>query len=125
MKAQQGWKKLGLLMVICAMVSAFTAGSAFAESDTIKIGIITEMSGPFADFGRHITNGAKAYIKEHGDTVAGKKIVLIIKDTTGPAPDVSKRLAQELIVKDKVDFLAGFGLTPNAPTGAPEASKGT
>ena len=119
MKAQQGWKKLGLLMVICAMVSAFTAGSAFAESDTIKIGIITEMSGPFADFGRHITNGAKAYIKEHGDTVAGKKIVLIIKDTTGPAPDVSKRLAQELIVKDKVDFLAGFGLTPNALAVAP------
>jgi branched-chain amino acid transport system substrate-binding protein len=107
-----------LLMVICS-IFALAAGPALADDSTIKIGIITEMSGPFADFGRHIVNGAKAYIKEHGDTVAGKKIVLVIKDTTGPAPEVAKRLAQELIVKDKVDFLAGFGLTPNALAVAP------
>jgi branched-chain amino acid transport system substrate-binding protein len=62
-------------------------------------------------------------MKEHGDTVAGKKIELIIKDVGGPAPDVSKRLAQELVVKDNVDFIAGFGLTPNAMAVAPIATE--
>ena len=120
MKGQKQGKGLALAMVICGTLSAFAAGQASAaESDTIKVGIIAEMSGPFADFGRHMVNGAKAYMLQHGNTVAGKKIVLVIKDNTGPAPDVSKRLAQELIVKDKVDFLAGFGLTPNALAVAP------
>ena len=119
MKGQKNRVRLGLALAICGLTGLFTAGIAAADSDTIKVGIITEMSGPFADFGRHITNGAKAYMLEHGDTVAGKKVVLVIKDTTGPAPDISKRLAQELIVKDKVDFLAGFGLTPNALAVAP------
>ena len=59
-------------------------------------------------------NGIKLYMKQHGDTVAGKKIEIIRKDVGGVAPDVAKRLAQELIVRDKVDILAGFGLTPNA-----------
>ncbi len=111
-------------MAACALSLGLVCGQAgAAESDTIKVGIITEMSGPFADFGRHIVNGAKAYMQQHGDTVAGKKVVLVIKDTTGPAPDVAKRLAQELIVKDKVDFLAGFGLTPNALAVAPIATE--
>ncbi len=97
-------------------------------ADTIKVGIITEMTGAFADFGQQMTTGAKAYMKEHGDTVAGKKVELIIKDVGGPAPDVAKRLAQELVVKDNVDFIAGFGLTPNAMAVAPistEAKKPT
>jgi branched-chain amino acid transport system substrate-binding protein len=71
------------------------------------------MSGAFADFGMQMTNGARAYIKVHGDTVAGRKVVLIVKDTTG-TPDVARRVAQELLTNDKVDFLAGFGLTPSA-----------
>ena len=100
-------------------VFALAAGQACASGDTIKVGILVEMSGTFADFGLQMTNGAKAYMKQHGDTVGGKKIELIIKDTTGPAPEVAKRLAQELVVKDKVDFLAGFGLTPNAFAVAP------
>lgn len=96
-----------------ALALAFQCASASA-GDTIKVGFVAEMSGTFADFGRQITNGARAYMKEHGDTVAGKKIELIVKDVTGPAPEVAKRLAQELVVKDEVDFIAGFGLTPNA-----------
>ena len=76
--------------------------------------MLVEMSGPFAPYGRQITNGMKAYMKAKGDKVAGKKIELVVKDTTGPAPDVAKRLAQELVTRDKVQFLAGFGLTPNA-----------
>ena len=81
------------------------------------------MTGAFADFGQQMTTGAKAYIKEHGDTVAGRKIELVIKDVGGPSPDVSKRLAQELVVKDNVDFIAGFGLTPNALAVAPIATE--
>jgi branched-chain amino acid transport system substrate-binding protein len=90
---------------------------------TIKIGLIASFSGPFADIGNQIENGIKAYLKEHGDTVAGKKIEILRRDTTGPAPDVAKRLAQELVVRDKVDFLVGFGLTPEALAVAPVATE--
>lgn len=115
------------LLSVCGIFTLLT-GQAQAAGDTIKVGIIAEMTGTFADFGRHITNGAKAYMRQHGDTVAGKKIELVIKDSTGPTPDVAKRLAQELIVKDKVDFIAGLGFTPNALAIAPlvtEAKKPT
>ena len=72
------------------------------------------LSGQFADAGIQMHNGVKTYMKEHGDTVGGKKIELIVKDSGGMAPDVAKRLAQELVVRDKVDIIAGFVLTPNA-----------
>jgi branched-chain amino acid transport system substrate-binding protein len=65
----------------------------------------------------------RAYIKAHGDTVAGKKIELVVKDTTGPAPDLAKRVAQELVVRDHVQLLAGFGLTPNTMAVAPVATE--
>jgi branched-chain amino acid transport system substrate-binding protein len=89
------------------------AGSADAE-DTIKIGIIMPYSGQFADTSAQMDNSIKLYMKQHGDTVAGKKVELIRKDTGGIAPDVAKRLAQELIVRDHADILGGFVLTPNA-----------
>ena len=82
--------------------------------NTIKIGVISAYSGQFADTAAQIDNGIKLYMKQHGDTVAGKKIEIIRKDTGGPNPDVAKRLAQELVVRDKVDILAGFTLTPEA-----------
>jgi branched-chain amino acid transport system substrate-binding protein len=85
--------------------------------------MVVEMSGPFADIGRQIMNGARAYVKAHGDVVAGRKVELIVKDTTGMAPEVAKRQAQELVTNDKVDFLAGFGLTPNALAVAPLATE--
>lgn len=97
-----------------ALAIAVATPPVAAAGDTIKVGILAEMSGTFADFGQQITNGARAYMRQHGDTVAGRRIELIVKDTTGPAPDVARRLAQELVVKDEVDFIAGFGLTPNA-----------
>ena len=81
---------------------------------TVKIGLVLTLSGQFADAGIQMENGVKTYMKEHGDTVGGKKIEIIRKDSGGMAPDVTKRLAQELIVRDKVDILAGFVLTPNA-----------
>ena len=81
---------------------------------TVKIGLINVLSGQFADAGIQLDNGIKTYMKQHGDTVAGKKIELIRRDVGGPAPDIAKRFAQELVVRDGVDMLAGFLLTPNA-----------
>jgi branched-chain amino acid transport system substrate-binding protein len=89
------------------------AGTAQAQ-ETIKVGLIMAYSGQFADTAAQMDNGIKLFVKQHGDTVAGKKIEFVRKDTGGPNPDVAKRLAQELVVRDKVDILAGFTLTPEA-----------
>src|SRR6185295_16561516 len=86
---------------------------AVDAQEAVKIGVIMTYSGQFADAGIQIDNGIKLYMKQQGDMVAGKKIELIRKDTGGIAPDVAKRLAQELIVRDKVDILTGFVTTPN------------
>jgi len=98
------------------------APQAFAE-EPIRVGLIGEFSGPFAAYGKQIHGGIKAYLQQHGDTVAGRKVEIILKDTTGPAPEIAKRLAQDLVTQDKVDFLAGFGLTPNALAVAPLATQ--
>ncbi len=94
-------------------LAAFGVGAAHAE-DTIKIGIINAYSGQFADTGNQLDNGIRLYVKQHGDMVAGKKLEFIRKDVGGVAPDLAKRLAQELVVRDHADILAGFVLTPNA-----------
>src|SRR5262245_63163223 len=101
---------VGLLSATALAASMMPA----AAQDTIKVGLIMTLSGQFADAGIQMQNGVKTYMKQFGDTVGGKKIELIVKDTGGVAPDVAKRLAQELVVRDKVDILAGFVLTPNA-----------
>lgn len=118
--------KRRLILGVVAAVSSSVIGAPAAATaeETIKVGVLVEMSGPFAPYGRQITNGMKAYMKANGDKVAGKKIELVVKDTTGPAPEVAKRLAQELVTRDKVQFLAGFGLTPNAMAVASVATEG-
>jgi branched-chain amino acid transport system substrate-binding protein len=90
------------------------AVSPAAAQQTVKIGLIMPYSGQFADTAAQMDNAIKLYVKEHGDTVAGRKIEFIRKDSGGIAPDVAKRLAQELVVRDKVDILGGLILTPNA-----------
>lgn len=95
---------------------------AQAQSQTVKIGLILPMTGPFASTGRQIEAAAKLYMAQKGATVAGKTIELIVKDDTG-TPDVTRRIAQELLVNDKVSFLAGFGLTPLAFAVAPLATQ--
>ena len=102
-----------LLAGVSLLAAALVSGAASAQ-ETVKIGIISAYSGQFADTAAQIDNGIKLYMKQKGDTVAGKKIEIIRKDTGGPNPDVAKRLAQELVVRDKVDILAGFTLTPEA-----------
>src|SRR6202521_2248549 len=114
----QSWIKRALLGA--AMLVA--AGSLQAQG-VVKLGLVAEFSGPFAQYGQQILGGMKAYMKLHGDTVAGKKIEIVQKDTGGPAPDVAKRLAQELVTRDNVDILVGFGLTPNALAVAPVATE--
>ena len=101
---------LGIGGVAAAMLISTTTNA----QNTVKIGVISAFSGQFADTSAQIDNGIKLYMKQKGDTVAGKKIELIRKDTGGPNPDVAKRLAQELVTRDNVDILAGFALTPEA-----------
>jgi branched-chain amino acid transport system substrate-binding protein len=105
---------LRTFVALTAAAAAAVSCTPASAQQTIKIGLILPFSGQFADPGAQADNGIKLYMQQHGDTVAGKKIEIIRKDTGGIAPDVAKRLAQELIVRDKVDLLAGFSLTPNA-----------
>jgi branched-chain amino acid transport system substrate-binding protein len=105
----------------CAAAAALaTAGGAQAQD--VKIGFILPMTGQQQSTGRQEAAAAKLYMAQHGDTVAGKKVVLIVKDD-GAVPDNTKRIAQDLIVNDKVTFLAGFGVTPAALAVAPLASE--
>src|SRR5688572_20828923 len=99
------------LLVAAAVAAAFPA---YAQQGPVKIGMVMTLSGQFADAGNQMLNGARTYMKMHGDTVAGRKIEIITKDVGAPAPDVAKRLSQELVVRDNVDILAGYVLTPNA-----------
>lgn len=104
--------------------AAALAASAFPAlaQETVKIGVILPMTGPSASTGKQAEAAAKLWIQQNGATVAGKKVELIVKDDTG-APDVTKRLAQELVVNDKVNVLLGFGLTPLALAVAPIATQ--
>jgi branched-chain amino acid transport system substrate-binding protein len=106
---------------ISAAALSLTAASAQAQS-TVKIGALLPMTGPQQSTGVQIANAIRLYMAQNGDTVAGKKIQLIIKDD-GASPDNSKRLAQELIVKDNVNFVVGFGVTPTALAVAPLATE--
>src|SRR3984957_17678060 len=105
-----------------AVTSAFTWAPAHAQ-EAVKIGLILPMTGGQASTGKQIDNAIKLYMQQHGDTVAGKKIEVILKDDAA-LPDNTKRLAQELIVNDKVNIIAGFGVTPAALAAAPLATQG-
>lgn len=108
-----------------AMVLGVALGWAAAASaqETVKVGVILPYSGPFADAANQLQAGIDLYLAMHGDEVAGKKIEIIKRDTGGPAADVAQRLAQELVVRDGVDILAGFALTPEALGAAPIADE--
>lgn len=99
---------------LAILVAAGVSWSVGAAAQDVKIGLILPFTGPFADTANQIEAGIKLYMQKNGDTVAGKKIVIVRKDSGGGAPDVAKRVAQELVVRDNVDILAGFSLTPEA-----------
>ncbi len=108
--------------IVAAALGLATAWAAQAAD--LKIGLVLPMTGPFAAYGKQIQNGIKLYLAQNGDTIAGRKVQIILKDDApGTAGDVSKRLAQELVIQDNVDILAGFGLTPSAFAVAPIANE--
>jgi len=103
-----------LFFAVSSLAAVLAAAAPAHAQGTVKIGLIMSYSGQFADPAAQMDNGVKLYVKQHGDTVAGRKLEFIRKDTGGIAPPLAKRLAQELVVRDKVDILAGLVLTPNA-----------
>jgi branched-chain amino acid transport system substrate-binding protein len=105
-----------------AFAVMLAASPALADDNTVTIGMIQPMTGPSASTGKQEKAGAELYMQLHGDTVAGKKINFVIKDDTGAA-DVTKRLAQDLVVNDHAAVLMGFGLTPLALAAAPIATQ--
>ncbi|MEN9539618.1 MAG: hypothetical protein RLZZ126_1853, partial [Pseudomonadota bacterium] len=115
-------KKRNLIQAMAAAPLLAATGATWAQQAPFKIGFLAPMTGPFASTGWQMEQGARLYMARHGTTIAGRKIEFIVKDDTG-TPDVTKRLAQELVVNDKVDVLAGFGLTPLALATAPIATQ--
>ena len=115
-------KKRTFLTLAALSAAALAATPAVAQDNTFKIGLILPMTGQQATTGRQIEAAARLYMVQNGDTVAGKKIQLIVKDDTS-LPDTTRRLAQELVVNDKVNVLAGFGITPSALATAPIATQ--
>ena len=102
---------------LCGLLSS----TAYA-ADTVKIGLVLPMTGPFASTGRQVEAGVRAYMALNGDTVAGKKVEVVLRDDAGTA-DQTRRIAQELVVKDGASILMGFGLTPLALSVAPVLSQ--
>lgn len=107
---------------LLALAAASLSLPSFAQ-ETVKVGLILPMTGPFASTGRQVEAAVKLYLAQHGDTVAGKKIQVLLKDDAGVA-DTTRRIAQELVVNEKAAVLAGFGLTPLAMATAPIATQG-
>jgi branched-chain amino acid transport system substrate-binding protein len=109
------------IRVVALAAAASIAASAASAQDSIKIGLIQSMTGAFNTAGKAAANGARLYIQQHGDTVAGHKIQIVVKDDAS-TPDAARRLAQELIVSDRVAII-GAGITPAALAIAPLVSE--
>ncbi len=115
-------QKRHFLSVAAATVAALASPALRAQSATFKIGLILPMTGQQASTGKQIEAAGRLYMAQNGDMVAGRKVEVILKDDQA-TPDVTKRLAQELVVNDKVNVLAGFGVTPAALAAAPIATQ--
>lgn len=110
------------MMALAAL--ATLAAPATRAAEPIRIGLELPFAGPFAGYGKQIEHGVRLYLAEHGDILGGRHVELVVKDDSpGTSGDVSKRIAQELVIKDKVDILTGFALTPSAFAAAPVATQ--
>jgi branched-chain amino acid transport system substrate-binding protein len=110
------------LLRLAALALAASASLPVLAQETIKIGLVLPMTGQQATTGRQIDAAVKLYLAQNGSTIAGKKVEIVLKDD-GSVPDQTRRLAQELVVNDKVVALAGFGITPSAMATAPIATQ--
>jgi branched-chain amino acid transport system substrate-binding protein len=115
-------KRLLLKLSLGLVAAACGATAMAADTGPIKIGLILPMTGQSASTGRQIEAAVKLWVAQNGDKVAGRKVEIILKDD-GAVPDATKRIAQELIVNDKVAVIAGFGITPTALATAPLATQ--
>ena len=102
---------------LCAALAL--AGASGAEADTIKVGIVAPFSGPFAIYGKQFKEGLEVFVKDYGTKAGAHDVEFVYKDSTGPNPDVSKQVTQELLIKDGVKYLGGYVFTPNALAVAP------
>lgn len=110
-------RKLTKKFLTATAVIAMSATGVLA--DNIKVGVIAPFSGPFAIWGKQFQESIEVYVAQNGNTAGEHTIEFIYKDSGGPNPDAAKSLAQELLIRDQVDYLAGFVFTPNALAVAP------
>lgn len=116
-------KRHALAALGLAGLGALGALGAAQAAEPLRIGLIATYSGPYADYGRQFDAGIELFLKERNGQIAGRKVEIIKKDTAGPAPDAAKRMAQELVVRNKVSFLTGLDFSPNAYAVAPIATQ--
>jgi branched-chain amino acid transport system substrate-binding protein len=111
-----------IFSILAATVALGASALPARAQLTFKVGVIAPMTGPFQSTGREIDSAVKLWVAQHGDMVAGKKIEIVLRDDAGVA-DTTRRIAQEMVVRDKVGALLGFGLTPLAMAVAPIATQ--
>ncbi len=107
-----------------ALAGALGLANCALAATPLRIGLEIPMSGPFADFGKQIDHGVQLYLAQHHGMIDGRQVQIVLKDDApGTAGDIARRIAQELVIKDKVDILAGFAMTPAAFAVAPIATQ--
>ncbi|HZD19624.1 MAG TPA: ABC transporter substrate-binding protein, partial [Burkholderiales bacterium] len=106
-----------------ALAAALLLSAFAASAQTVKIGFITSYSGLNGNLGPYMERAVRLYLKQHEKELGGVKVELLTRDDTGPNPDKARQLAQELVVRDKVNLLAGVIFTPNAMAMAPIATE--
>ena len=111
--------RLILKLALAAVATLPSSGLLAQAKQPLRIGIITELSGAGASGGHQVKEVVDLYMKLNGDTVAGRKVEVLYRDAPGASPELARRHAQELIAREKVDFIGGFGFTPNALAVAP------
>lgn len=114
--------KFTRILLTALGAAALACASAAHAQETIKIGFVGPYTGPFAVAGQSFRHGIEAYMALHGDRAGGRKVEVIYRDSAGADPTLAKRLAEELVVKDKVAMLGGFFLSPEVAATAPVAN---
>jgi branched-chain amino acid transport system substrate-binding protein len=117
------WDRRKFLGTAIAGAAAVLPTRRAFGADPFRIGLVIPKTGPFASTGRQVEAACRLYMQKAGETVGGRRIELLVRDDTGTAPELTKRMAQELVVRDHVHVLAGFGLTPLAFAAAPVATE--
>ena len=108
------FRRISALLAFGGLLATAASAATSADQPPFKVGIVFSYTGSAGDAPTLIDAGMAAFVKEHGDSAGGRKIVLVKRDDTGIAPEVARRQAQDLIINEKADVLAGLLFTPNA-----------